>query len=720
MDDKLYKQLSDEAYNLHVSGNLVKAKEIYDKIIDYNPKDYNLQFLYAQLNISLKNYEYAVDLLTNIYMNTNSQEVKLSLAKVYYYDNKFEIAIDILKTLPSDNLEVCNLLLSSYNKANMPYDAVNLYLTMAKSHKLTDVDLFNLSVCYLKLNDIENALKYALKAYKTLKDDFELNIHIAGLYQRINNEDEELKYLLKSESIKAEEELLYRTGCIYKNKNDIDNAVKYFNKTLEINPKHKRAVLNNAFTLCKIDKESAIRYLEKAIDIFPDDTEILMNMYFIYNSMFNYEKTYEIAKKLIELEPSSYENYNLCGFALKSLYKLDEAEKMYLKSRKIQPEGNYSASMGLAEMYSQRGLTEKAAKLIEPFLLNDDIDSMYDYLSNYLRDKNFNKVKDYFFKIHTKINSQRETENKLRSMFHRLNIGERYNIDENSFAHLKKEEYINSNEIRKKYIKKQWHNENIKDKTLLLYSMHGIGDIFMVIRYIDDIKKLAKKIILLVDKPCYDIIKYNFPDIEVYDESTKLSEDSYDYATPLFCIFYHINTDFHDIKKSGGYLKVSSEVIKEKAKIDIMKTDKIKAGLFWQGNPSILYNRSLEVSKFKQLAELKNIQLYSFQVTDTGVDSDKIMKELNIIDLKPYIKNFTDTGGFLKNIDVLITIDSAIANFAGALGVKTFLLLPYFPEWRWFYDTEKTPWYDSVRIFKQKKPNDWDEVISRVKNEFKV
>ena len=69
---------------------------------------------------------------------------------------------------------------------------------------------------------------------------------------------------------------------------------------------------------------------------------------------------------------------------------------------------------------------------------------------------------------------------------------------------------------------------------------------------------------------------------------------------------------------------------------------------------------------------------------------------------------------------MLITIDTSIANLAGAMGVKTFLMLPYMPEWRWFYDTETTPWYDSVKIFKQKIPGDWTEVVARIKNEISL
>ena len=107
-------------------------------------------------------------------------------------------------------------------------------------------------------------------------------------------------------------------------------------------------------------------------------------------------------------------------------------------------------------------------------------------------------------------------------------------------------------------------------------------------------------------------------------------------------------------------------------------------------------------------------------MSNIDFESDELKKEFPMIDLAPYIKDFSDTAGFLENMDLLITIDTSIANLAGAMGIKTFMLLPYETEWRWFYDTEKTPWYDSVKIFKQTIPLVWKDVIEKVKNELTI
>ena len=104
-------------------------------------------------------------------------------------------------------------------------------------------------------------------------------------------------------------------------------------------------------------------------------------------------------------------------------------------------------------------------------------------------------------------------------------------------------------------------------------------------------------------------------------------------------------------------------------------------------------------------------------MSDIDKESDLLKKEKPLKDLAPLIGSYEDSAAFLKNMDVLVTIDTSIANLAGALGVKTFLLLPKTSEWRWFYDNDKTPWYDSVKILKAEKDLVWDDVMKRLEEE---
>ena len=108
---------------------------------------------------------------------------------------------------------------------------------------------------------------------------------------------------------------------------------------------------------------------------------------------------------------------------------------------------------------------------------------------------------------------------------------------------------------------------------------------------------------------------------------------------------------------------------------------------------------------------LSEIQIYSFQVDDTLNGN---MRYPQMINLAKDFQNFYDTARALLAMDIVVTVDTAVAHLAGALGVKTFLLLPYATDWRWFEDTKTTPWYESVEIFKQQDKISWEKEIAEI------
>ena len=128
-----------------------------------------------------------------------------------------------------------------------------------------------------------------------------------------------------------------------------------------------------------------------------------------------------------------------------------------------------------------------------------------------------------------------------------------------------------------------------------------------------------------------------------------------------------------------------------------------------------MINRTINVKFFEKMFNLANIQVYSFQVDDTLRGNERYPQMIN---LAKDFKSFSDTASALKAMDVVVTVDTSVAHLSGALGVKTYLLLPYASDWRWFGDTKTTPWYKSVEIFKQQDMISWeceiDEVISRL------
>ena len=164
--------------------------------------------------------------------------------------------------------------------------------------------------------------------------------------------------------------------------------------------------------------------------------------------------------------------------------------------------------------------------------------------------------------------------------------------------------------------------------------------------------------------------------------------------------------DFEHIPFAEGYLDID-------APADIKK-DKTKVGLCWEAGCAgirTMINRTIHIKCFEPLLNMANIQVYSFQVDDTLKGNEKYPQMIN---LAKDFKDFSATARALKAMDVLVTVDTSVAHLAGALGVKTFLLLPYASDWRWFNDTKTTPWYKSVEIFKQTDHISWEEPINNI------
>ena len=125
-------------------------------------------------------------------------------------------------------------------------------------------------------------------------------------------------------------------------------------------------------------------------------------------------------------------------------------------------------------------------------------------------------------------------------------------------------------------------------------------------------------------------------------------------------------------------------------------------------------NRTLNISLFDSILNKKDIQFYSLQVKPS---LDNYKQYSGMIDLGKTFNDFDDTAAAIKNLDVVITVDTSVAHLAGAMGVNTFMLLPYCPDWRWFDNDKHTEWYDSVKIFKQKDTVSWSDVIENINNE---
>jgi hypothetical protein len=147
----------------------------------------------------------------------------------------------------------------------------------------------------------------------------------------------------------------------------------------------------------------------------------------------------------------------------------------------------------------------------------------------------------------------------------------------------------------------------------------------------------------------------------------------------------------------------------------IPRSQGLNVGLVWRGSPWRMRDRygrrSMPLEELRPLAAVPNIRLYSLQYGEGRSELPQANPPFPAIDLAPDLPN---TCAVMEALDIIVAIDTGIAHLAGALGKRTFLMLPYDPCFRWMVDRDDTPWYRSVRLFRQSRPGDWSDVVAAV------
>jgi hypothetical protein len=176
-------------------------------------------------------------------------------------------------------------------------------------------------------------------------------------------------------------------------------------------------------------------------------------------------------------------------------------------------------------------------------------------------------------------------------------------------------------------------------------------------------------------------------------------------------------TSIASIPFAGGYLKPAiNRLTLWKDRLD-SRDGHLKVGLVWGGNKySLNSNRSMRLAEMKALFEIPDVSLYSLQV---GADAGQLTECPGILNLGKDINDFADTAAIIAQLDLVVTIDTSVAHLAGALGAPTWVMLKYSPDWRWFLNRTDSPWYSTIRLFRQQQPGNWCSVVTDVATELK-
>ena len=501
-------------------------------------------------------------------------------------------------------------------------------------------------------------------------------------------EAEEL-YMKLLEQNPEESALLSAIGLFYVNLKDYDKAVMYLHKACEIK-ETIGTVASLGFAECERGNYAkAVSILERAI-LLGDNIDVYNKLIFCYFEIGNYNKAIKLTDKMNELYPNESKSVANKVKALTQSGKLIDAKHVctdYLKEHPKDPILWYHLGLLKELIYSDDKQAIECYKLAGEY---GNIGAEYNIGVAYQKLGEYEEAEKHYKNF---LQIKPDDNNAL------VSLGLCY-LTQKKFKEGYELVYNRKNSYANRLTNNLWKPNTTLDKELIILPDQGYGDNIQFVRYLPYLKE--HNIRVAVSNQLRDLFKLNYPDIQFINTEEINPEIQ---ALRITDLAYALNMDFDNIPFADGYLDIEPADI---------KNDKLKVGLCWEaGSAGIrgMIDRTINIKCFESMLNLNNIQVYSFQYTDTLNGNEKYPQMIN---LAQDFKDFSDTARALKAMDIVVTVDTVITHLAGALGIKTYLLLPYASDWRWFGGGVNTPWYKSIRIFEQENHISWEKPINDI------
>jgi hypothetical protein len=262
-----------------------------------------------------------------------------------------------------------------------------------------------------------------------------------------------------------------------------------------------------------------------------------------------------------------------------------------------------------------------------------------------------------------------------------------------------------------------WDGAPMADRPLLLIADQGFGDAIQFARYIPWALARCPAIVIACSRELQPLLAQIPGPRGLYDRWETVPPD-YGAFCPLSGLPRLAGTRLETIPTPGAYLRTepARRAAWEARLADLLPRGYRRIGIAWGGRPTHANdrNRSTTLATFAALAQLPQTALVSLQKAPRQAEIAQYFGAAPLLNLGPELADFADTMAVLDSLDLLISVDTSIVHLAGAMGRPAWVLLPYAPDWRWLLGREDSPWYPSLRLFRQPAPRRWDVVLQEV------
>jgi tetratricopeptide (TPR) repeat protein len=676
-------QVLAQAVELHRQGRLADAERLYAAILAVRPDQFDALHYLGVIRLSQGQPGEALRLIaTAMRSKAPSPQILFNQGLALSALNRpnealesFDHAIKLKSKFPEAHNNR-GVVLAALGRDEEALESYRKALAITPNY----IDaLSNRGACLTKLKRHDEALASYDRAL-TLQPDYAEALYNLGIaLEALQRFDEALASFDRALAVRHDfAEAHCSRGSTLRQLKQFDEALASFDRALALQPDYVEALYNRGIALEDFKRfDEALASYDRALARRPNLAEAHSNRAGVLRHLERFSEALVSCDHALALQPNLAQALGTRGSVLNGLKRYDEALASYDRALAVWPDN--------AEIYFNRAHTLTTLKRF------DEASANYDRAFALRPDYANAHLNDALVKL-------------LTGDFARGWAKYEWRLRMESVA-----------SARRNFPQPLWLGDAaIRDKTILVHSEQGFGDTIQFCRYVPLVSARAGRVIFEVARPLRKLMADTAGTAQVISRGDPLPD--FDVQVPILSLPLAFGTRLETIPSGTPYLQAPSQSAKNWDTRLGPKT-RPRIGFAWSGNAENTRDRERSIG-LRSLLPLLDIEatFVSLQKDIRAADAALLKERDDILHFGDELEDFSDTAGLISQLDLVISVDTGVAHLAGALGKPVWIMVTYIPDWRWLLDRDDSPWYPTVRLFRQSHIDDWEGTIARVHN----
>ena len=595
-------------------------------------------------------------------------------------------------------------------------EAERIYESIVSAHPDHFDALHLLGVARAQQGRLEEARRLIGRALLADPNFAPAHFHMGIVLQSLNLLEEALASYERALALRPDyAEASYNIGNVLREMGRTEDALRSYRRALAIKPDYAAPLCNLGVILEELKRpDEALRCYDGALAAEPGNLLALVNRGNVLREMGRTEDAMRSYRRALAIKPDCAAALRNLGVILQERKRRDEALRCYDAALAAEP-GDLQALVNRGNVLIELNRFEDAVAALDAALAVRP-DHAQAFISRGLALANLLRIDEALASYETALSAEPDlAQAQLNASLCRLLLGD--------YARGWREyesRWSATGLAKRDLAQPLWlGTEDIQGKTLLLHSEQGLGDTIQFCRYAELVAAKGARVIMEVQPPLQRLLATLAGADVVLRKGEELPD--FDFHTPLLSLPLALGTSVSTIPSRVPYLAASESKSADWRK-RLRRFPGTKVGLVWAGesrrqNPQselVDKRRSTELRLFAPLARVPGIVFVSLQKGAPAAQARTPPKGMTLLDWTAELQDFADTAALVAALDLVIGVDTSVIHLAGALARPVWVLNRFDTCWRWFRDREDSPWYPTLRLFRQARPGDWTSVFDRV------